>query len=245
MAMIYGGSNCPCHQLMLDPELVAPYEIDEDFVGFGPGFTRFQLALLDAGIDVVDLLEPLARARRTEPGGRDADLVFLRTNSHWSPLGAAVGARVIADRLRAGSLMEGLDVAAASTRLERVVVDRLEANSEGLPETRGDFEFDRVVDAAGELVPKTDPESPLLVLGDSYARIVLHEGCDFARHLHHHLGFAPDVIASPGGGAISSRRMLARRPEPLAGKRVVLWLFTVRALIEGPKQWRQIKIVGE
>jgi len=231
-------------RLMVYPDLIATLEIGADFTGFAPGFTRFELALLDAGVDVVDVLEPLARARRPELDVRDADLLFLREDSHWSPLGAAIAGDVVAARLRElGAFADLPD--ATGARIQRIEVDRLRSSADGLEDTLGDFVLERVVDADGEAVAESDEDSPLVVIGDSYTRIFGQDAANFACRLHYRLGFAPDVIASPGGGALSSRRMLCRRADPVAGKRAVVWMFTVRALIDGPKQWRRIPLVRD
>lgn len=235
-------------RLMIYPDLIEGVELDVEldgsrpFEGFGPGFVRFQLALLDAGVEVVDLLGPLAAARGRDPAARDAELVFLRDNSHWSPLGAAIGGDVVAARIAHSAWFRERPPAGERARLEHVRTDELSCKTDGADETTGDFELDRVVDSDGEPVAADDDASPVLVLGDSYTTIFALEGADFARRLHYRLGFAPDVIASPGGGALSSRRMLARRAEPLAGKRTVVWMFTVRALLDGPKRWRKLVI---
>ncbi len=41
-----------------------------------------------------------------------------------------------------------------------------------------------------------------------------------------------DVIARNGSGATLTRRELARRPDPLGGKRIVIWEFAVRDLTQ-------------
>jgi alginate O-acetyltransferase complex protein AlgJ len=51
-----------------------------------------------------------------------------------------------------------------------------------------------------------------------------------------------DVIARNGSGATGTRRELAHRPAPLAGKRVVVWEFAVRDLTAA--NWEVIPLPG-
>ena len=91
--------------------------------------------------------------------------------------------------------------------------------------------------------PSADPgergRSPVLLLGDSFTRIYSAEdlrwgsGAGLAERLSARLGHPVDVIAVNAGGSTLVRRELARSPERLAGKSVVICEFSMRELSSG------------
>jgi alginate O-acetyltransferase complex protein AlgJ len=101
---------------------------------------------------------------------------------------------------------------------------------------------ERVVDARSGVPVEPDPASPVVLLGDSFTNIYSvadmgwgdHAG--LAEQLAYRLGRPLDVIAMNDGGVNRARVALARRPEPLAGKKVVIWQFAVRELAAGDWQ---------
>lgn len=88
-----------------------------------------------------------------------------------------------------------------------------------------------------------DPESDVLVLGDSFVNIYSlsslgwGSGAGLAEQLSYHLQRPVDRIARNDRGADATRRELAARLEsgdnPLRGKRVVVWAFSTRELSAG------------
>ena len=89
---------------------------------------------------------------------------------------------------------------------------------------------------------RASPDSGILILGDSFANIFSDEtmgwgkGAGLAPHLALRLNQALDVVAVNGSAATRTREILAKRDHPLAGKRLVLWLFAARDLAFG--NWR-------
>jgi alginate O-acetyltransferase complex protein AlgJ len=90
-----------------------------------------------------------------------------------------------------------------------------------------------------------DPQSPILLLGDSHT-LIFHdptlyaEGCGLADHLAEQLGIFLDVIGVRGSGANAARLNWRRRAEPLAGKKLVIWCFSMREFTENTDGWRVI-----
>ena len=58
------------------------------------------------------------------------------------------------------------------------------------------------------------------------------------------LGRSVDIIALNDGGVNTARASLARRRDPLVGKRVVIWQFAARDLAVSNGDWQFIKIAG-
>jgi hypothetical protein len=93
---------------------------------------------------------------------------------------------------------------------------------------------------------KPNTSSSVLLLGDSFTRIYsapdLHWGRDsgLAERLSEHLGLDIDVLAINAGGSSSVRQSLARSPERLAGKKAVVYEFSMRELSGG--DWKVIPL---
>ena len=91
-------------------------------------------------------------------------------------------------------------------------------------------------------------------MGDSHT-LVFHAGGDMlaagaglADQLAHDLGIAIDVIGVRGSGATPARVNLMRRaksdPSYLAGKKALIWCFTVREFTESTG-WSKVPVVKE
>jgi len=90
---------------------------------------------------------------------------------------------------------------------------------------------------------RANRESPVLVLGDSYANIFSADGlgwggnAGFAEQLSLRLGHRVDKLARNDAGAHSAREMLAaesaRNPGWLEGKKVVVWVMAAREFVRG------------
>jgi alginate O-acetyltransferase complex protein AlgJ len=96
-----------------------------------------------------------------------------------------------------------------------------------------------------------DPNSPLLLLGDSHT-LIYHDR-DFlpvraglVDQLALQLGFAPDLIGTSGSGATPVRINLYRRsgkdPNYLEKKKVVVWCFAAREFTEATEGWAKVPV---
>jgi len=186
------------------------------------------------GVHTLDLLpELLAAKAQGEPA------LYLATDSHWSPRGIRVAARALAEHLRRNSARWMLAVPPPrpfEVSTERVTIrgDIAAAlrNSPPGPETV------EIVSVVGE--PEADElggarrASPILLLGDSYLNVYSEYRSDFRSHLEAELGLPLDRVAVNAGGPTGSRQALARAPERLEGKRLVVWLTASRLFVSGP-----------
>ncbi|WP_457577136.1 alginate O-acetyltransferase AlgX-related protein [Desulfomarina sp.] len=97
---------------------------------------------------------------------------------------------------------------------------------------------------------KGDPESPVLLLGDSFTNIFSFRGLHWsfagglAEHLGYRLGQLVDCLARNDSGAYATRELLAadlaRGRDRLAGKRLVIWEFSERELSSG--DWKILSL---
>lgn len=222
------------------PDAVVDVVLGEDFRGYAPGMAKLLARLRAHDVDALDLL-PEFTARRGTLDGPEDELVFLRANSHWTPKGAVLAAEALAGSIRERAWFDASGSDSEATHLERSraawTPDDGELAEGAAPPV---LEFERVVDAEGRPAARSDRSSPVVLWGDSFTTIFEPRGADLPRRLHHALGAAVDVVASPGGGPHASRAAFARRHAPLAGKHLVIWAFSANTLI-GPN-WGEVRL---
>ena len=225
----------------LYPELMVPALPEEGMRPFTLASRKFDAKLLDEGVEVVDLGPLFFEQRFGTDGARD-DLLFLRTDPHWTPRACELAARAVADVLRARGVEPG-----PAQEGEHFLVDRLKteysalsvwkpagAAVESLPVTR-------VRTMRGKTVFPEDDRSPIVVMGDSFVRV--HDGIEtgFQRQLFRFIGQKIDAIAPEAGGENSARDVLHRRRAEIARKRVVVWLASEQIFRIG-EDWERRRI---
>lgn len=233
-------------RLQVYPELILsePPEPDPDrpFPGLAPGHAEFLLALSEAGIEVVDLLTPLA-ANRFGPSAPN-DQAFLKFNMHWTPRAALAAASAVHERLTRiegfehGELVEGRDFVLLGETLPWAPDPSRRLPPNTVPEELG---FVRVLTPDGQPTRFEDLQSPLLVIGDSYVTHFSLEQASFVEHLSRLTRQRLDVVALKGSGSLQTRSTLARRKRNgILEKRIVVWLFSVVHLSD-EREWRPIE----
>ena len=96
----------------------------------------------------------------------------------------------------------------------------------------------------GEL-DRDAPDSPVLVLGDSFLRIYQTDApraAGFVSHLARALAQPVASIINDGGASTLVRQQLARAPKLLAGKKVVVWEFVERDVRFGTEGWQDVPL---
>lgn len=208
--------------------------------------TRHVMARLkQAGVEVIDLFELYAEA----PKSNNGPLHYLAQDSHWSPEGMRLAADAVAERMvEAGYVDRG-------TRrygLKPVSVDRYGdvlrmmrvPQVERLLEPQA-MNCSQVIDVGTGRPYKDDPNSPVLVLGDSFLRIFEHDepgSGGFVSHLARNLGFALSSVINDGGASTLVRQQVASRPALLEGKKIVIWEFVERDIRFGTEGWQVIPL---
>ncbi|NLH40783.1 MAG: hypothetical protein GX448_03000 [Planctomycetes bacterium] len=210
--------------------------------------TRDVLAELKAaGVEVLDLFELYHQA--TEKAGTPP--CYLAQDSHWSPEGMKLAAEAAARRLlEAGWVQKGsaryeaksMPVERYGDVLKMIRVPQVERLFE--PQR---MDCEQVIDAGTGKPYADDPNSPILVLGDSFLRIYERDeptSGGFVAHLAKELGFGLTSVISDGGASTLVRQQLARKPSLLEGKKVVLWEFVERDIRFGTEGWQVVPIPG-
>ncbi len=206
--------------------------------------------LAEAGVDVVDVWPTLAD-RRTRGGSAAPDTppIYLPRDTHWSNEGARLAARVVADHILGEKL-----VAAGSVeyKTESVVAERRGDVPRMLQTPRiADLYEPHDVPCRRVMHPETrepyedDPNAPVLVLGDSFLRIYERDepgSAGFIAHLARFLERPVLSIVNDGGASTLVRQQLARTPELLTGKKLVVWEFVERDVRFGMEGWKPVSL---
>jgi len=209
--------------------------------------TREVLATLkQAGVEVVDLFQVYGQDDRW---GKPHPAYYLAQDSHWSPEGMRLAAESVARRLLdSGWVVKGsVQYGVKSVSLQRygdvlrmIRVPQVERLYE--PEQ---IDCTQVVNAATGKPYVDDPNSPVLVLGDSFLRIFERDepgSGGFIAHLAYNLGFGMTSVVNDGGASTLVRQQLARKPTLLKGKKVVIWEFVERDIRFGTEGWQVIPL---
>lgn len=205
----------------------------------------FMNELQSAGVPVIDLLERLGKAREGSEDGEH----YLALDTHWSPAGVRTAARAVAERIaeegwipigeasyeerevpvaREGDLIRMVDAASITDRFPIETVECLQ-----------------IVDSATGQPYADNPDSPLLILGDSFLRIYQTDepgAAGFIAHLAHALRRPLASIVNDGGASTLVRQELSRKPTLLNGKKLVLWEFVERDLRFGMEGWQPVNL---
>jgi len=220
---------------------------------FGPPVNiyadEFFQKVRDEGIQVIDPASVLWKAKESSQD----ELLYLEQDTHWSPKGMKIVARYISDKILAGGWMKG--VSQKSYKTQQVEVRRYGDLYDmlNIPKGHGCYEpmsikTEKIIDSKTGEPCKRDERCPIVLLGDSFVNVFSAsemgwgENAGLAEHLSLNLGIPIDVIAINDGGATGSREQLARRPNALAGKKLVIWQFPTRDLTNPESQWKIVNL---
>lgn len=211
----------------------------------------FAAALKENGVRLFDV-RPVLTKYAGENGG-----AYLATDTHWLPGAMAAVAGELAREIRTempdlqgngGFRLEPQTVVGQGDIVRMLTLpDRMSLFAEQ------EVSINQVTNGQQEFW-QPDRNSPVLLLGDSFANIYSSEGLGWgkgaglAEQLSHLLQQPVDLLARNDSGAYVTREMLAgelaRGRNRLAGKRLVIWQFAERELAFG--NWKEIDLrLGE
>ncbi len=100
----------------------------------------------------------------------------------------------------------------------------------------------QVVSADG--APYDDgPDSPIVVLGDSFTGVYELMDCEHAgvsAHIAKDIGYPVDLVMSYGGGPNVREKLLHRGVDKLKSKKLVIWMMTARDLFDHAEGWQPL-----
>ena len=204
--------------------------------------------LRESGVEIVDLFRVFAEASEgLSPG--DNTKYYLAQDSHWSPDGMRLAARAVAKRILDLGWVEEEKVKyrLIPTTIKRfgdvlkmMRVPQIESRFE--PET---LNCTQVVNADTGQLYQADPDSDVLVIGDSFLRIYSRDepgSGGFTEHMAYELGFPLTSIVNDGGASTLVRQELSRKSALLRNKKLVVWEFVERDIRFGTEGWQQVPL---
>ncbi|MEZ0299881.1 MAG: hypothetical protein ACAI35_25780 [Candidatus Methylacidiphilales bacterium] len=207
--------------------------------------------LVGNGITVIDLL-PDFLAKRDADGGA---VMYCKTDSHWSGKGISIAADKIAALLKDKAWLKAAQEAAKLQPTAKEQEVEISGDLRGMltanqpPAEKLKLRF--ITSNGAPIQP--DKASPVVLMGDSH-NLVFHAGSDMLAsgaglpdQLASLLGIPVDLVAVRGSGATPARVNLMRRAKAdaqyLAGKKVIIWCFTVREFTES-SGWSKVPVAG-
>jgi hypothetical protein len=198
-------------------------------------YDRFVADLRAAGVDVFDSFIP----KMVEP---DQEPLYLEQDTHWTPEWMESVAIQLADHIKkqvnlpAPQYPFAVTVEEAHAARVGDIVDTLHlpGNQKLFPPQ--EVTIHRILDATTRKPREWREDSDVVFIGDSFSNIFsAHQmgwgdSAGFPYQLSRHLGRDLDALVKNGGAASELRAQLAERPQPLKGKRVVIWEVAMHEL---------------
>jgi hypothetical protein len=213
------------------------------------------------GVETIDLFTPFARERLRDNNAGDS--LYLHEDTHWRARAVRLAARVVADRIRrypwfvqgtAEYVLDSLTIERTGDvgTMSALPINKVQGKF-GLfmPEKTTCYKVYRVArDEKGvetERVPYKDDfrSSTVLLLGDSFSRIYQTDdprSAGWISHLALELGRPLASLVNDGGASTLVRQSLARKPNLLKGKKLVIWEIVERDFRYGDEGWKDVPI---
>jgi alginate O-acetyltransferase complex protein AlgJ len=212
-----------------------------------PFHRKLLLDLGQAGVEPLDLLIPFMAARAKDDGARET--LYQGQDTHWGYRGLELAAHLIGERIKEYPWYGELAKHARRFEAREVTFSRHGDLYSRLPAAqRGHLRPEALVGhqvMAGSTPYDDDPDSPIVVLGDSFTGVYELTECEHAgisAHIAREIGYPVDLVMSWGGGPNVRQKLLRRGVEALAKKRLVVWMMTARDLYHYWEDWEPLKL---
>jgi alginate O-acetyltransferase complex protein AlgJ len=210
-----------------------------------PYLARFYEELRKHEIDVVDLAPVFLQNRTSEHSP-----VYCKTDTHWSGLGCVLAAQTIKDKIHeklAGQPQKNYAAEWKEVTIKGDLGDLAGPDAKKLEPEK--IAVRTISEKENGAAVSPDPNSPLLIIGDSHTLVFhdfLAEKAGLLDQLAYEIGFAPDLIGTRGSGSTSVRISLYRRARKeadyLAKKKVIVWCFAAREFTESDQGWDKVPV---
>ena len=208
-------------------------------------YNEFYALLRQDGVRIIDLL-PILRKERSL--GKQ---LYCRTDSHFAPAGIELFVDAAAKEIRKSTWYNAVTKRKYIQKKQGISINGDLAGMAEMKDLREKLEITLVTLQETGKPEKSDPKSPVILLGDSHT-LVFHSGGDLHARgaglfdlLSARLGFALDLLGVRGSGVTPARIKLYQRSkknsEYLDGKKILIWCFTARDFT-GSGGWRKIPV---
>lgn len=214
-----------------------------------PVHQEFYEVLRSQGVDVLDVT-PLFLSNREHPEGP----AYCLQDTHWSGVGCVIAAGTIAAEVRRRPWYADVERRVYRDEWQTLTIRGdlwSDLGDEAPPPEQIRVRRVSVDGTEGFARVESDPDSPIILLGDSH-NLVFHAGGDMhgeaaglADQLALELGLPVDLVGVRGAGATPARVNLLRRAQRTPGywttKRLVIWCFAAREFTESDG-WQLVPI---
>jgi hypothetical protein len=233
-------------KLEIVPEALVPEQSALKGQLVHPLARKFLLELAQAGVEVADLAPIFLTARAEDAKTREP--LYQHQDTHWTDRGLRLAASALATRVKRYPWYAELATHAQKFSVKQTTFQRFGDLHSRLPAAKQaayqpeTLLAEQVLSANGALY-EDDAESPVVVLGDSYAGVyeltdVEHAGV--SAHLAKDIAYPVDLVMSYGGGPNVRNKLMRRGADALGRKKLVIWLMTARDLHDYWEDWEAL-----
>lgn len=214
-----------------------------------PYARKFLRDLQGTGIEVIDLLPAFLAAKKEDSKNKEA--LYQRQDTHWTDRGLELAAQLIAERIKRYIWYPELakssvkyTVRDTSFMREGDLVDKLaDADKTAFPAV--EIAAKQVDNPDGSLYKGADPDSPVMLIGDSFTGVFELVDCKAAgvgAHISALTGIPVDIITSWGGGPLVRDKFYRSRKNMLDKKRVIIYMMVARDLFNYSQLWQPMEM---
>jgi hypothetical protein len=230
---------------------VYPEKLVPDFEAAGgvvnPYFRKLLASLSREGVEVVDLLPGLLAAKADKAAG--LELLFQHQDTHWTDRGLRLAADQLSTRIKRYPWYAELAKHGRQYGLRETSFTRFGDLQSRLPEAEQKKYTPETLVAHQVLRPDKqpyddDPDSPVVLLGDSFTgvyQLTDAEHAGVSAHIARGISYPVDLVMSYGGGPNVRQKLLRRGTDSLATKKLVIWMMTARDLYNYWEDWEPLK----
>jgi acetyltransferase AlgX (SGNH hydrolase-like protein) len=208
-----------------------------------PAFRKLLASLASEGVEVLDLLPALLQAK----SGGGPDPLFQHQDTHWTDRGLRLTADLLTARVKKYPWYQELAKQKRSYDLRETSFTRFGDLQSRLPEAeqkkyKPETLVAHQVLAAGKPYDD-DPDSPVVLLGDSFTgvyELTDAEHAGVSAHIARGIGYPLDLVMSYGGGPNVRQKLMRRGVEALTTKKLVIWMMTARDLFNYWEDWESL-----
>jgi len=207
---------------------------------------KFLLDLADKGVETLDLLPAFLAERKN--GARASEPLYQAQDTHWTARGLELAAKIVAQRITRYPWYKGIAAHRQAYKTKDESFTRHGDLHSRLPEgERSKFAPEtlvghQVVNPDGTPY-EDDPDSPIVILGDSFTGVYQLMDCEHAGvsgHIAKQIGTPVDLLMSYGGGPNVREKLLRRGEDKLQTKKLVVWMMTARDLFDHAEGWQPL-----
>jgi alginate O-acetyltransferase complex protein AlgJ len=228
------------------PEKLAP-DFDARAGVVNPYFRKLLASLSREGVEVVDLLPALLAAKQDKTAG--LELLFQHQDTHWTDRGLRLAADLLSTRIKRYPWYAELAKHSKQYGVRETSFTRFGDLQSRLPDAEQKKYTPETLVAhqvlrADKQPYDDDPDSPIVLLGDSFTgvyELTDAEHAGVSAHIARGISYPLDLVMSYGGGPNVRQKLLRRGSDSLATKKLVIWMMTARDLYNYWEDWEPLK----